>query len=413
MDGPNRRRAVQPGDPHESTVEQAPGVWRIGSYPVAREVLQARGCTTQAGFTSEFVPKGRLKHHPILFSDGPLHDEQRRKVGRFFAPRVVSERYRPLMVDAAERLLADAMDDAGDVGTAGGVGCWVEDLALLYAVDVTRQVVGLTNSSVKGLAGRLVRFFNQPPFDITKPDLGRTRRQWASAAVHGLGPVVSLYLADVRPAVRARRRRPGEDVISHLIAEGYTDVDILVECVTYGTAGMVTTREFIAMALWHLLTDEDLRAGYLAADADGRIGVLEEIIRLEPVVGHIYRRVGEPLRVADGADERCLGRGDLVDLQVRQANVDPVVMGADPLSLCPGRPLDRDVHPAGLSFGDGAHRCPGQALALLETDVLLTRMLDLEPQILAEPRIEWDDLVAGYCLRGFRVGLAGHHLTNR
>ena len=190
------RRAVRPGEPEVPSVGGADGVWRIGSYEAARQVLQARGHTTQAGFTSEFVPKGRLKHHPILFSDGAAHDEQRRKVGRFFAPRVVAQRYGPLMEDSAERLVA---------GAAAAGGGLVEELALLYSVDVTRQVVGLTDSPVEGLAGRLVRFFNQPPFDITKPDLGRTRRQWAAAAVNGLGPVARFYLADVRPAIRARR----------------------------------------------------------------------------------------------------------------------------------------------------------------------------------------------------------------
>ena len=392
------RRAVRPGEPEVPSVGGADGVWRIGSYEAARQVLQARGHTTQAGFTSEFVPKGRLKHHPILFSDGAAHDEQRRKVGRFFAPRVVAQRYGPLMEDSAERLVA---------GAAAAGGGLVEELALLYSVDVTRQVVGLTDSPVEGLAGRLVRFFNQPPFDITKPDLGRTRRQWAAAAVNGLGPVARFYLADVRPAIRARRRRPADDVVSHLIEEGYTDVDILVECVTYATAGMVTTREFIAMALWHLLTDDGLRSAYAAADAPARAAVLEELIRLEPVVGHLYRRVREPLTVDDGERRWRLEPGDLVDLNVRQANVDARAVGADPGSLDPGRCPARGVHAAGLAFGDGAHRCPGQPLALMETDVLLSRLLAARPRLLSEPRVEWDDLVAGYCLRGFRIGLGG------
>ncbi len=394
----SKRRAVRPGEPEVPSVGGADGVWRIGSYEAARQVLQARGHTTQAGFTSEFVPKGRLKHHPILFSDGAAHDEQRRKVGRFFAPRVVAQRYGPLMEDSAERLVA---------GAAAAGGGLVEELALLYSVDVTRQVVGLTDSPVEGLAGRLVRFFNQPPFDITKPDLGRTRRQWAAAAVNGLGPVARFYLADVRPAIRARRRRPADDVVSHLIEEGYTDVDILVECVTYATAGMVTTREFIAMALWHLLTDDGLRSAYAAADAPARAAVLEELIRLEPVVGHLYRRVREPLTVDDGERRWRLEPGDLVDLNVRQANVDARAVGADPGSLDPGRCPARGVHAAGLAFGDGAHRCPGQPLALMETDVLLTRLLAARPRLLSEPRVEWDDLVAGYCLRGFRIGLGG------
>ena len=390
----HQRRAHRDGETDGPAVEKVPGIWRIRSHAAARQVLQARDATSQAGFTAEFVPRGRLKHHPILFSDGPLHDEQRRKVGRFFAPAVVEARYGPLMASSAEALVGEAVSKGR---------CLVDDLALLYSVEVTRQVVGLTNSSTKGMARRLVSFFNQPPFDITKPDLGRTRRQWAMAALNGLGPIVRFYAADVRPAIRARRRQPQEDVLSHLIAEGYSDLDILVEALTYGTAGMVTTREFISMALWHLLTTPDLLAAYQAADADARVGILTEIIRLEPVVGHLYRRMQVDMVVADGDTTRTLPAGDLVDLCVRPANADPAAVGPDPLTLCPARPLARGVHPAGLSFGDGAHRCPGQPLAMRETEVLISRLLREQPRLLAEPRLEWDDLVAGYCLRGFEI----------
>ena len=78
-------------------------MWRIRSLAAARQVLRARDLTTQAGFTAEAIPKGYLKHHPILISDGPLHDEQRSKVGRFFAPTVVAERYTAHMEACADR----------------------------------------------------------------------------------------------------------------------------------------------------------------------------------------------------------------------------------------------------------------------------------------------------------------------
>ncbi|MGD8214186.1 cytochrome P450 [Aestuariimicrobium sp. Y1814] len=376
-------------------MERQPGIWRIRSHAVARQVLTARGATSQAGFTSEHVPTGFLKHHPILFSDGPQHDEQRRKVGRYFAPAVVRERYGQVMDDAADALVTDAV---------GRGRCRVDEIALLYSVEVTRQVVGLTESSIEGLAGRLVKFFNQPPFDITQPDLGRTRRQWAMAAVNGLGPIARFHLADVRPAIRARRRERRTDVISHLLDEGYTTADILVECLTYGTAGMVTTREFIAMALWHLTSDPTLLRRYLGGDQSQRLALLEEVIRLEPVVGHLYRRVQQPLEVADAGQTWRFAPGDLLDLDVGSANLDPAAVGPEPGQLCPGRTMARGVHAAGLSFSDGAHRCPGQPLAMLETDVLLQRLLVEQPVVLSEPRVEWDDLVAGYCLRGFEVG---------
>ena len=131
-----------------------------------------------------------------------------------------------------------------------------------------------------------------------------------------------------------------------------------------------------------------------------RFAIVNELIRLEPVVGHLYRRTSQPIEVTEG--DRCwtIPAGDLVDVCIRPANADPEAVGDDPLDLCPGRPVRPGVNAAGLSFGDGAHRCPGQPLALLETDLLLTRLLALRPRIVAEPTIGWDNLIEGYQLRG-------------
>ena len=391
---PNLRKATKPGEAAEPAVSREGHVLRVRSLAAARQVLRARENTTQAGFTAEAIPKGHLKHHPILISDGPLHDEQRSKVGRFFAPKVVAERYTDHMRSCATTLL--------DRAEAEG-GCQLDELALLYSVEVTADVVGLTSSPVPKMARRLVSFFNQPPFDLTQPDLGRTPRQWAQAAARGLGPIVRFYLADVRPAIRARRRQPRADVISHLIAEGYTDTDILVECVTYGTAGMVTTREFLCMAAWHLLGNPQLRERYLAAEQSERFAILNEIIRLEPVVGHLYRRVQGTFDITEGDTTWSVAPGDLLDVCVRQANADPRSVAPEPLNLCPGRGLPTGVNQAVLTFGDGAHKCPGQPLAILESDVLLTALLARRPRIVSEPTLSWDDLIEGYCLRGFTL----------
>jgi len=392
----SQRRAIKRGEPDGPRLERDGHVLRVRTVAGARQVLRARDRTTQAGFTAEAIPKGYLKHHPILISDGPLHDEQRSKVGRFFAPAVVAERYTAHMESCADALLDEAR--------AGGTFT-LDELALHYSVEVTADVVGLTNSPVRRMAARLVTFFNQPPFDITKPDLGRTPRQWAKAAVSGLVPVVRFYLADVRPAIRARRRTPGQDVISHLIAEGYNNTDILVECVTYGTAGMVTTREFITMAAWHLLGNQPLRERYLVAGQAERFAILNEIIRLEPVVGHLYRRVQGAFDVTEGDQTVTLEPGDLIDVCIRPANADPEAVGEDPLNLCPGRPLPAGVNAAVLTFGDGAHKCPGQPLAILESDVLLTRLLARTPTVISEPDVAWDDLIEGYQVRGLQLRL--------
>lgn len=389
--GADLRRATPAGERDGPGVERDGRLWRVRSLSAARQVLRARATTTQAGFSAEAIPRGHLKHYPILISDGPLHDQQRSKVARFLAPAVVEDRYADQLRATADRLL-------GQAGAAGG--CRLDDLALEYTVEVTSQVVGLTESRVPAMARRLVSFFNQPPLDISKPDLGRTGAQWARAAVNALVPIARFYAADVRPAIRARRKQGRADIISHLIDEGYTNLDILVECVTYGTAGMVTTREFISMACWHLLEHDVLRERYLVAGQPERFAILNELIRLEPVVGHLYRRVHGGVDLTDGEASWTVPDGDLIDVCVRPANADPEAVGAEPLDLCPGRPLPAGVNAAGLSFGDGAHRCPGQPLAILESDVLLRALLALDPVVVSPPTISWDTLIEGYQVRG-------------
>ena len=160
------------------------------------------------------------------------------------------------------------------------------------------------------------------------------------------------------------------------------------------------------MAAWHLLGNRPLRERYLAAWQPERFAILNEIMRLEPVVGHLYRRAQGAFDIADGDGTWTVAQGDLLDLCIRPANADPELVGNDPLDLCPGRPLPTGVNQAVLSFGDGAHKCPGQPLAILESDVLLTRLLAREPTISSEPTLEWDDLIEGYQVRGLELRLS-------
>jgi cytochrome P450 len=185
---------------------------------------------------------------------------------------------------------------------------------------------------------------------------------------------------------------PRQDVISHLIAEGYCDRDILVECFTYGAAGMVTTREFITMAGWHLLDDAALRARFLAVDRQERLGILEEILRLEPVVGYLYRSPVED--------------GPPLELDIRSANADPGAVGACPFNLDPDRQRADRVGGAGMSFGDGEHRCPGAGVALAEAEIFLRRLLSVPGiKLVQAPTVGWNPLVTGYELRDCRMAI--------
>ena len=65
--------------------------------------------------------------------------------------------------------------------------------------------------------------------------------------------------------------------------------------------------------------------------------------------------------------------------------------------------MESGVNAAALTFGDGAHRCPGQPLALWETDALLSRLLSLRPEVAQAPTLTWVQLIEGYQLRGLQL----------
>src|SRR5690625_6426416 len=193
------RKAWKPGD-HQGRVTKRGTMWRIGSLAAAKDVLLARNETIQAGFTAEYIPRTVFRNHPILISDGPGHDEQRRKVARFFAPKVVAARYTNLMTAVVDKII----DQTKRTGTIT-----IDDIALYYTVEVTASIVGLTHAKVPALARRLVKFFRQPPLHRTKPRLGRTNRHWMTAADTGLVPTMCLLASLVLPAVRSRTKKIG------------------------------------------------------------------------------------------------------------------------------------------------------------------------------------------------------------
>lgn len=388
------RKVTRRGESDTPRIERVGNTWHIRAVDLARQVLREKDGSHQAGFLVEASAKAmQTLRPPILWMDGADHREQRAKTARFFAPKTVDTRYRELMETRSQALVDEAV-------AAGGVT--VDDLSLRYSVEIAARVIGLTDSSIEGMAKRLIRLFK---VDNIHPGTQSSRFDAIRQSLTTLPAVAAFYAKDVRPAIRVRRAEPREDVISHLLGEGYSPQEILTECVTYAAAGMVTTREFITMCVWHLMERPEVRARYLVVGDKERYAILDEILRLEPIVGHLYRRVQRDFIITDGDASYELREGDLVDFYVRQANADETVVGEEPLALCPGRELPRGVGGEVLSFGDGPHKCPGNALAIQETDILLTKLLALDVELVAEPEIGWDEVIAGYALRGLRLRL--------
>jgi cytochrome P450 len=337
---------------------------RITGYAQAREVLRSTG-TVQAGLGVETVEKLPPSiRRPVLYRDGEEHREHRRQTARYFTPRRVDEHYRELMERVADEQLAHLQSEpAVDLAK----------LSFRMAIEVVSAVIGLTESR-PGLDKRLDRFF---PEKFGKPGF---------TSLHGIYWVfkqnvqfLGIYLADVRPAVRARRRQRRDDLISHLIDEGCRDGEILGECLTFAAAGMVTTREFVNVVAWHLFTDDALRHRYTIGDETTRVALLHDLLRLEPVVGNLKRRTTTAL-----APEIPPGR--LVDVDVSTANLEPGVEGP------------------GLAFGDGPHKCPGAYVAIQEADIFLSKLFAMKDlRMVKPPRVAMKPDISSYELRDFMI----------
>ena len=353
------------------------------TFADARAALRSEGLI-QAGFKAELVQANRSRRKearpPILYMEGDEHRRMRSATARFFAPRMVQSQYVSLMQEVSARLAADFQKK----GRAR-----LDDLSLELSVIVAGRIIGLTDSNPHGMAKRLDAFFSGTPVEQISGV-----RAWASRWM-SMSRMLSFFHMDVKPAIKRRRLNPQPDVISHLISEGYDDAGILIECFTFGAAGMVTTREFVTMAAWRILEGPGLKDRFLAADPAGKEAILEEILRLEPVVGSLYRRA------ADGAvAEGCpVAHGELAIVDIRAANTDPDLFGPDALTLNLDRGCPKGTA-AGMSFGDGAHRCPGAGVALQETAIFLDALLAV-PGLRLEraPTVGWNPLITGYELR--------------
>ena len=303
---------------------------------------------------------------------GAKHRTKRADIARYFTPRAIETRYRAIMEQVTGEQIA-ALTRAGE----GRVDLMSFDLAVAVAADI----VGLTVTDRPRMARRLARslaaaFYHR--FDFISRFAINARKFFNQ---------IDFYFNDVRPTIRARRAEPKDDIISHLIAQGLTDRAIMLECMTYAAAGMVTTREFIVIAAWHMFDNDALRARFLESDEAGQIAILLEILRLEPIAAFLYRREAE-------------GSRQIYALCTHQANTDPAAVGECPHALDPDRGSKVKGRGEFLSFGDGIHHCPGRQVALHETRVFLDALLRVPGiHLHRAPDIGWSEMLQSYELR--------------
>ncbi|HET6793440.1 MAG TPA: cytochrome P450 [Acidimicrobiales bacterium] len=299
----------------------------------------------------------------LLFADPPDHTRLRRIAGKAFTVRAV-EAMRPRIAATVDRLLdAVASDGGADV---------VEALAFPLPVSVISDMLGVPSGDHAML------------------------RAWTAEAVKALDPSDDLTvlfpaaeaLRSMRPyfdeLVEQRRRSPGDDLLSALLAaedagDRLSHDEVLDTAILLFGAGHETTVNLISGGLLNLLRHPD-QLERLRADPALIGPAVEELLRFGPPVQMTARIATTDLEVAG---ER-VDKGVELMVLLAAANRDPEVFDR-PDELDVARPDNRH-----LSFGGGIHLCLGAPLARIEAQEAIGRMVARFPGLgLGSDEVQW------------------------
>ena len=173
-----------------------------------------------------------------------------------------------------------------------------------------------------------------------------------------------------RRLIAERRVRPGDDLLSALIAvessgERLSPDELVAMVVQLLYAGHETTRNLIGNGLHSLLEHPD-ELERLRRTPELIPNAVEEMLRFEPPILFLTRVALEDLEWAGIA----IAAGELVHVDLAAANRDPAER-PDPDRFDVAR-----ADPHHLSFGWGMHFCMGASVARMEARVAFATLLE-------------------------------------
>lgn len=307
----------------------------------------------------QMEPFNALHRHQLMENEPPEHIRMRRLLAGAFAKGHV-ERMRPRIETLADAML-DELDPNGPV-----------DLLAAYAepmpVYVIADLLGVPREDhvrLRDWSQAIVHMYEQGVDEATR-----------AAAVRA-----SVDFADyVREVVAVRRARPGEDLVSDLIAEradggGFTEEELVATVVLLLNAGHEASVNTFGNGLHALLRHPDQLARITGGEVSAATA-LEELIRYDAPLQLFERTATAEVEIAG----TTVAKGETVACLMGSANRDAAVFGADPVSGADAFDVARDPNPH-VGFGLGRHFCLGAPLARVELEITLRRLLERFPDI--------------------------------
>ncbi|MFC5802110.1 cytochrome P450 [Streptomyces formicae] len=318
-------------------------------------------------------PFHTLNDHGLLDLEAPDHTRIRRLVTKAFTPRTV-QALEPAVRRLAAGLVAELVKEGG--------GDLLADVAEPLPVAVIAEMLGIPEADRGLLRPWSAEICGM--YELNPPEETAARAVRASLEF-------SAYL---RELIAQRRKEPGNDLISALIAAHEEDGGRLSEqemvstCVLLLNAGHEATVNTTANGWWTLFR-HPARLAALRADPGLLSTAVEELMRYDTPLQLFERWVLDDIEL----DGTVIPRGSEVALLFGSANRDPARFE---------RPDELDLARADnphISFGAGIHYCLGAPLARIELAASFGELLRQAPtmRVVGEP--EWG---AGFVIRGLR-----------
>ncbi|MDT9682529.1 cytochrome P450 [Streptomyces sp. TRM76323] len=353
--------------PHHADVSALLRDRRLGRTYLHRFTHEEFGRTPPPAAHEPFTT---LNGHGLLDLEGPDHTRIRRLVAKAFTPRTV-ERLEPVV----RRLAAELVDGL----VADGGGDLLTRVAEPLPVAVIAEVLGIPAADrplLRPWSAAICGMFE------LNPDEETARRAVVAS---------TEFSAYLRELIARRRKEPGDDLVSALIAahdEGdrLTGQEMVSTCVLLLNAGHEATVNSTVNGWWTLFRHPERLAELRAGEVPLSTAV-EELLRYDTPLQMFERWVLDDIEIGGVV----VPRGSEVALLFGSANRDPARFD-DPDRL----DLARADNPH-VSFGAGVHYCLGAPLARLELAASFGALLDRAPGLrpVEEPR--WRP---GYVIRG-------------